>query len=243
MTATMVPMPEFRPILLSGPLVAAAHAALLWAAMYWTAPLPATIAGPSFAIDLEAAPATVETPAPAQRQPEPRVQPHEPAPPAPMVPRPARKPAPKPVAALPPAPVAELAETAEPVAVPAPAEPAATTATTAATAPPSPSKPGAPAISQAELSRWQGSLLAHLERHKRYPRDAQMRRQEGAATIRFVMDSSGRVLSAVLERGSGVESLDREGLALLERAQPLPRPPNGSGERIDLAVPVRFQLR
>lgn len=241
MTATVAPMPEFRPILLSGPLVAVAHAALLWAAMHWTAPLPVTIAGPSFAIDLEAAPAAVETPSPPQRQPEPRVQPHEPAPP---VPRPVRKPAPKPVAALPPAPVAELAEAAEPVAAPVPAEPAAAAAaTTAAAAQPSPSKPGAPAISQAELSRWQGSLLAHLERHKRYPRDAQMRRQEGAATIRFVMDSSGRVLSAVLERGSGVESLDREGLALLERAQPLPRPPNGSGERIDLAVPVRFQLR
>lgn len=242
MTATVAPMPEFRPILLSGPLVAVAHAALLWAAMHWTAPLPVTIAGPSFAIDLEAAPAAVETPAPPQRQPEPRVQPQEPTPPAPSVPRPVRKPTPKPQAALPPAPVAELAEATEPAAAPTPAEPAATAATAAA-AQPSPSKPGAPAISQAELSRWQGSLLAHLERHKRYPRDAQMRRQEGAATIRFVMDSSGRVLSAVLERGSGVESLDREGLALLERAQPLPRPPNGSGERIDLAVPVRFQLR
>jgi len=231
--AFRAPMPEIRPILLSAPLVAIAHAALLWAAMQWTAPRPATISPPSFTLDLEAPPAAVETPPPPR--PEPRIQPQAKVEPPP---RPVRKPAPKPkpVLTAPPAPVAEMAEAAEPVAAPVPAE-----ATAAGR--PSPSRPSTPTVSQAEISRWQGTLLAHLERHKRYPRDAQMRRQEGAATVRFVMDSSGRVLSAVLERGSGVESLDRESLALIERAQPLPHPPDGTGDRIDLAVPVRFFLR
>lgn len=224
MTATMAPMPEVRPILLSTPLMVAAHAALLWAAMHWTAPLPETIAPPSFAVELEAPPAAVKTPVP-PLPPQLKAPPHEPAAPTP---RPVRKPTPKPVPALPPAPADELAEASEPA---------------AATVPPAPAEPGAPATSQAEISRWQGTLLAHLERHKRYPRDAQMRRQEGAATIRFILDSSGHVLSAVLERGSGVESLDRESLALLERAQPLPRPPGNTTDRIDLTVPVRFQLR
>ncbi len=202
--------------------------------MQWTAPRPATIPSPSFALDLEAAPAAVETPAPPQPRPEPRIQPQAKV--EPPSPRPVRKPAPKPALAAPPAPVAEMAEAAEPVAAPVPAE-------AAAAASPSPPKPSAPTVSQAEISRWQGTLLAHLERHKRYPRDARMRRQEGAATVRFVMDASGRVLSAVVERGSGVESLDRESLALIERAQPLPHPPDGTGDRIDLAVPVRFFLR
>lgn len=243
MIAARASPPEFRPILLSAPLVAAAHLALLWAALHWTPPFPAPVAAPSFAIDLEAMPTSAATPSPPAPEPQvqPQVQPQpqpqarvEPAPPAP---RPVRKPAPKPVVAAPAAPVAELAE-----AVPSPPSEEAP----AAAAPSGPSRPGpaaVPPLPRAEMSRWQGALLAHLERHKRYPRDAQMRRQEGAATIRFVMDSSGRVLSATLERGSGVESLDRESLALIERAQPLPLPPGGGAERIDLAVPIRFQLR
>ncbi|EME71051.1 Protein TonB [Paramagnetospirillum caucaseum] len=232
MSTVPAAQPEVRPILLSAPLVAAAHAALLWAAMGWTAPLPVAVPAPSFAIDLEAA-AVPTPPQPPQPQAEPPQARAEPPPP---LPRPVRKSAAKPAAAAPSVPAAESAQAAEPVAVQAQTE------TTTAATPPS-AAPSVPAVPQAELARWQGVLLAHLERHKRYPRDAWMRRQEGAATIRFVMDSSGRVLSAVLERGSGVESLDHEGLALIERAQPLPRPPGGSGDRIDLAVPVRFQLR
>lgn len=223
---------EPRPLLLSAPLVAAAHAALLWAAMQWTAPLPDILPAPSFAIDLEPAAA------PAPPQPKVEVEPQ----PQPQPPRPvATKPAPKRSPAPPPSPVAaKTEEAAEPAAPPAAPEPAATpvppAAPPAAAAPP----PIAPA---AEVSRWQGLLMAHLERHKRYPRDARLRRQEGIVAVRFVMDSAGRVLSAVIERPSGVESLDRETLALLERAQPMPRPPGGSGERVDLVVPVQFLLR
>lgn len=232
---------EPRPLLLSAPLVAAAHAALLWAAMQWTAPPPDMPPAASFAIDLEpaaAAPAPIPVPTPPQpkAEPQPQAQPRAEIPPPP---RPVAKPAPKRAPAPPPSPVAEKTEPAsEPTAPPAPPEPVA--AAPARTAPAAPPAPTAPA---AEMTRWQGLLMAHLERHKRYPRDARMRRQEGVVAVRFVMDSSGRVLSAVIERPSGVESLDRETLALLERAQPMPHPPGGTGERVDLVVPVQFQLR
>jgi len=91
---------------------------------------------------------------------------------------------------------------------------------------------------------WQGTLRAHLERFKRYPMAAQMSRQQGVSYVRFVMDRQGRVLSARLERGSGHGRLDDESLALMDRAQPLPPPPDEvKGETIEIVVPIQFFLK
>lgn len=126
---------------------------------------------------------------------------------------------------------------------PRPAVAAETPPAPETTAPPS--RPAPAAASTAAASQtWQGRLLAHLERHKRYPAEARARRLQGVAYVRFTMDRQGRVLSAALERSSGHAALDREALALLERAQPLPAPPAETpGERITLTVPVEFFTR
>lgn len=124
-----------------------------------------------------------------------------------------------------------------------------TTAPVAAEAPvapknasPAPSMPSS--MPSNAVPTWQGILRAHLERHKRYPSAAQARRQEGVATVRFAMDRQGNVLSARLERGSGFSRLDEESLELMQRAQPLPLPPPDiTGERIELVVPIQFFLR
>lgn len=94
------------------------------------------------------------------------------------------------------------------------------------------------------LPTWKGLLLRHLERHKRYPADAQRARHEGVTYVRFVMSRDGRVLSARLERASGFASLDQEGLDLLQRAQPLPPLPSDQpGESLELLVPIQFFLK
>lgn len=91
---------------------------------------------------------------------------------------------------------------------------------------------------------WEGLVLAALNREKRYPRDAQFSRRQGVPYIRFVMDRSGRVISARLEHSSGVRALDDEAVSLPRRAQPLPRPPEEvTGETIELVVPVEFFMR
>lgn len=111
------------------------------------------------------------------------------------------------------------------------------------TAPPSRPVPPAPSASAAAQT-WQSRVLAHLERRKRYPAEARARRLQGVAHVRFTMDRQGRVLAAALERSSGHAALDREALALLQRAQPLPPPPAETpGERITLTVPVEFFTR
>jgi protein TonB len=104
-----------------------------------------------------------------------------------------------------------------------------------------PSQPAPPAATAASARTWEGLLLAHLERRKRYPAEARAQRRQGVAYVRFSMDRQGRVLSAVLERGSGDAALDREAVALLGRAQPLPKPPPEiTGDPISLSVPVEF---
>lgn len=105
--------------------------------------------------------------------------------------------------------------------------------------------PGAtPEPPSASLPTWKGLLLRHLERHKRYPAEAQRARHEGMPYVAFTMTRDGRVLSARIVRSSGVASLDQEGLDLLARAQPLPPLPSDQpGESLDLVVPIQFFLK
>lgn len=94
------------------------------------------------------------------------------------------------------------------------------------------------------VQQWQSRLQAHLERHKRAPRGVRNRGAGGVSLVRFVMDREGRLLSLDLEEGSGVPLFDREALATLRRAEPLPAPPaDMPGETIELALPVRFSIR
>jgi protein TonB len=96
----------------------------------------------------------------------------------------------------------------------------------------------------AALANWQGILLGHLERHRRYPASAQRRRQEGVAYLRFSVDRGGRLVVFALERSSGFELLDEETLAVIQRAQPLPPPPREiEGNPVEVVVPVQFAIR
>jgi protein TonB len=104
--------------------------------------------------------------------------------------------------------------------------------------------PGTSSLPDSALPTWQQRLVAHLERYKRYPADAQSRHQEGTPTVRFVLDRRGNVLSARLEASSGVPALDAEAVNLLHRASPVPPPPPElPGDRIELVIPVVFFIR
>lgn len=107
-----------------------------------------------------------------------------------------------------------------------------------------PSMESMPRPESAALPTWKSLLVRHLERHKRYPPEAQRARQEGIAYVRFVMSRDGRVLGATIERSAGVSLLDREGLELLRRAEPLPPlPADQPGETLALVVPIQFAMR
>lgn len=102
----------------------------------------------------------------------------------------------------------------------------------------------AAAVAARQASDWQAIVLAHLERHRRYPFAAQRAREQGTADLRFRVDRRGRVLAARIERSSGSAALDEEAVAVVRRAEPLPPPPPEiAGETLELVVPVRFRLR
>lgn len=91
---------------------------------------------------------------------------------------------------------------------------------------------------------WEGAVLAQLERHKRYPRAAQRRSQEGVPSVIIRINRQGKVLSVRLSHSSGFAMLDEEATALPERASPLPPPPPAemAGDPFEFTVPVHFFL-
>lgn len=165
-------------------------------------------------------------PTPEKTTPKPAPEAHEKtaplAPPAPDIkPRPAPAPAPETLTFAPPRP-----------------EPRAPQAEGA---PPSISAPPAPRAASDAPDSWQGRVLAHLDKHRRYPAPALARRQQGVVFVRFTMDRQGKVLSARLEASSGFAMLDREAVGLPKRATPLPKPPPSiTGEVVELVVPIEF---
>jgi protein TonB len=91
---------------------------------------------------------------------------------------------------------------------------------------------------------WEGRLLAHLNNNKRYPREARFNRQEGVVQVRFVIDRTGTLYEKELVKGSGFPALDQEALDMLERASPMPRPPEDAvGSTFEFVVPVEFFIR
>lgn len=96
----------------------------------------------------------------------------------------------------------------------------------------------------AVIQTWENRLLTHLERHKRYPGAAQRRRQEDVVYLRFTMDRNGKVLQWNIWRSGGYALLDAEVNALIQRASPLPPPPDEmTGSTVEMIVPVEFYLR
>lgn len=100
-----------------------------------------------------------------------------------------------------------------------------------------------PAVNSNAIPSWQNSLMLKLNEAKRYPAQARRYRQEGVAYLRFTMDRDGNVMAKSIDQSAGYPLLDEETLDLIERAQPLPEPPEEMpGEALEFVVPVEFFL-
>ncbi|MEQ9044018.1 MAG: energy transducer TonB, partial [Sneathiellaceae bacterium] len=93
------------------------------------------------------------------------------------------------------------------------------------------------------LGGYFGRIRAILERNRRYPPQAQAMRQQGVVVLAFALDREGRLLDWRILQTSGHRLLDAEAVDLLRRVAPLPPFPAGiGGDRLDLEVPIRFDL-
>ena len=96
---------------------------------------------------------------------------------------------------------------------------------------------------QAKLS-WESLVKGKLNRIKDYPLDARSRRRSGMPQVSFSVDAQGRVSNVMLQVRSGTASLDREAVAVVSRAQPLPPPPPEMLQQgaVRVRMPIDFNL-
>lgn len=229
-------------------LVLAVHAVAIVVALNWPTRQPIEL--PPAAMMVELAP----EPEPAPPPPPQVVQP--PQPPAPeeelpvpkvaevekaeiAVPKPVVKPKPKPV---PPKPVKKPEPPKDEPAAEKPVDTPPTTAKVEKSAAPTPPSPPSPPSNA--LPSWQGDLLRHLAKYKKYPEEARRRGMQGVSRLRFVVDADGNVVSYSIANSSGVPALDRATMEMIHRAQPLPKPPaetlnNGT---IEILAPFVYSL-
>lgn len=101
-----------------------------------------------------------------------------------------------------------------------------------------------PVTDPAVAQTYEQQLLSWLNQYKQYPKLALRRGIEGDCVVRIVIDRSGRVQSSSLEVSSKNNLLDREALAMVERANPFPAPPQEvPGRTLEYVIPVSFDLQ
>jgi TonB family protein len=105
----------------------------------------------------------------------------------------------------------------------------------------------APAIGTGESARrmratWTKELIAHLDKHKRYPAERQQKTAE--IIVNFVLDRTGHVLSTSIAKGSGDTAFDEAALAMVRRSDPVPQPPPlVADEGLNFTLPVIFRVK
>jgi protein TonB len=94
------------------------------------------------------------------------------------------------------------------------------------------------------VREWQNSLSTQIRRFQRYPPRAIARREQGSAAITFRIDSNGRVIESRIIKSSGSSDLDQELLAMVARAQPLPKPPpDAKPADLEITFAMNFSLK
>ena len=89
-----------------------------------------------------------------------------------------------------------------------------------------------------------GALLTrHISAFKKYPRIAQRRIWEGDILLEITLNNNSKILNIKVINESKHEVLNKEAVAMIERAQPLPKANNIKSETFKVFVPVVFKLR
>lgn len=141
------------------------------------------------------------------------------------------------------APLQPVARAAPPVRSDPPVRAAAPLAAASPVADNSGSGAGDNSRAQAARDDWYALIFADLARKKRYPREARRAGQEGTPTVRFTVDSRGRVSNISITRSSGYRLLDDATIELIRRAAPLPRMPRAMGrESVTMSLPIEYKL-
>jgi len=97
-------------------------------------------------------------------------------------------------------------------------------------------------LPRADVLSYRRRLEAHLARYRIYPAAAQDAGREGVVMLHFIMAHDGKVIQAWVGESSGESDIDREAVAAVMRAQPLPAFPHGWPGQLSVILPVTFRL-
>ena len=87
-------------------------------------------------------------------------------------------------------------------------------------------------------------LMSKSRKNLEYPRRAVERRQEGSVRISVIINRDGSVKNSMLIEESDHRLLNREVMAMIERASPFPPMPKElSGDQFEFTVPISFELQ
>lgn len=104
---------------------------------------------------------------------------------------------------------------------------------------------GSAPIDEAAKRTWIKALVAHLDRHKRFPAGRKGGQGTFEVTLRFEVEPSGKLRSSSVVKSSGDAAFDAAALQMMSRADPLPVPPKDliarDGGRFD--VPIVFRAK
>ncbi len=234
MTAIALERDDLRLWVLSAAVVVALHAAAGLLLMTWHEPLGIGENEDAILVDLApiTAPQTESTqdlaPGPEQQQaaPAPQEQPKEP-----------EQKVEEKIEPPPPVPNADVVlpkETPKQVEQPKPVLPPA----------PQTTAPPKPQVSARARDSWNRQIALQIQRHKVYPAAAIARNETGTVMLAMTINRDGNVVSAHVVRSSGYPTLDQATIAIVHRAAPFPRPPEGMpGSTFDFTIPFPFKLR
>ncbi|OYU47310.1 MAG: hypothetical protein CFE31_17470 [Rhizobiales bacterium PAR1] len=103
---------------------------------------------------------------------------------------------------------------------------------------------GNAAEARRKIEDWQRRIFTHIVRFKHYPEQARAKRLGGEALVSFTLDADGRVSDVQVVRSAGHALLDQAAVAVLQRANPLPKPPvQLAGSNLAFTLPMRFSAK
>ncbi len=98
-----------------------------------------------------------------------------------------------------------------------------------------------------EMPEFPGGKLAlrkFLAENVKYPEIAKKNKVEGTVFIKFVVDKTGKVGDAVIQKGIS-ESIDKEALRVVKMLPPFKKPGYNNGKPVDVyfSIPITFSLK
>ena len=123
-------------------------------------------------------------------------------------------------------------------------EPKAPTIESEPIAPPKPNNNMTSSTIKKIRESYSSKLTKAIARQQKYPRIAQMRGWQGDIIIDLKIDGQGNLIKAKIKQGSKFKILDTEGMNMVKRASPFPKPPIKLESKIfNVIVPISFKLQ